>query len=151
MLKEEKSNERIESRLEITSYLQNLKYSLKNGAKIHFQEKRNVDKLRDFKYSNEYAMMDLFPNKDPITVLKHELLSLTVHNYIRTVRDINRPNNSEMREFGKIYGPNKDIYIKIRVELLKSGSCGIDNYVFIMSFHYSTIPFSESTFPYFKS
>lgn len=94
MLKEEKSNERIESRLEILSYLQNLKYSLKNGAKIHFQEKRNVDKLRDFKYSNEYVMMDLFPNKDPITVLKHELLSLTVHNYIRTVRDINRPNNA---------------------------------------------------------
>lgn len=38
---------RIESKLEVSAYIQNLKYALKNGAKINFQAKRVVDKNRD--------------------------------------------------------------------------------------------------------
>lgn len=34
---------RIESELEIRAYIQNLKYALKNGAKIEIQAKRRVD------------------------------------------------------------------------------------------------------------
>ena len=34
---------RIESEIEVKSYIQNLKYALNNGAKINFQENRYVD------------------------------------------------------------------------------------------------------------
>ena len=38
---------RIETELEVKSYLQNLKYALNHGAKIELQSKRLVDDLRD--------------------------------------------------------------------------------------------------------
>ena len=113
-----------------------------------FQEKRYVDTKREETYTNKYTMADLFPNENPVKVLKRELRRLTVRDYIRTVKDINRPNNSEMREFGKVYEGNKDVYIKIRVEVMKAGEYGVYNVVFVMSFHYSTVPFSSEMFPY---
>ncbi|MBQ8232812.1 MAG: hypothetical protein IJZ34_12930 [Lachnospiraceae bacterium] len=140
--------ERIESKLEVETYLQRLRYSLDNNARIFFQEKRYVDTKREETYTNKYTMADLFPNENPVKVLKRELRRLTVRDYIRTVKDINRPNNSEMREFGKVYEGNKDVYIKIRVEVMKAGEYGVDNVVFVMSFHYSTVPFSSEMFPY---
>lgn len=140
--------ERIESRLEVMAYIQDLQYSLQHGAKIQYQRKRYVERFRDEKYSNEYTVADLFPNQDVLKVLLRELMSLKVENYIRTVKDVNRPKNSEMREFGKVYETDKEVYIKIRVEVMKSGGFGVDNIVFIMSFHYSTVPFDELTFPY---
>ena len=79
---------RIESEIEVKSYIQNLKYALNNGAKINFQE------------------------------LKRELLTLSVDHYMRTVKDIRFPNRNEMREFGKVYNEKDDVYIKIRIELL---------------------------------
>ena len=48
-------NSRIESELEVKSYIQNLKYALDNGAKITFQVKRFVDENRDEKYTNQYT------------------------------------------------------------------------------------------------
>lgn len=44
---------RIESEIEVKSYIQNLKYALNNGAKINFQAKRLVDEKRDKKYTNQ--------------------------------------------------------------------------------------------------
>ena len=130
------------------AYIQDLQYSLNHGARIQYQSRRYVEQFRDEKYSNEYTIAELFPNQDVLKVLTQELMSLKVENYIRTVKDINRPKNSEMREFGKVYGADKEVYIKIRVEVMKSGSFGVDHIVFIMSFHYSTIPFDRLTFPY---
>ena len=43
----ENTKERIESELEVKSYLQNLKYALENGAQINFQARRLVDNQRD--------------------------------------------------------------------------------------------------------
>lgn len=54
-----------------------------------------------------------------------------------------------MRVFGKNYN-GKDVYIKIRVELLKSTSYGLGDFIFVMSFHYSTIDFKNIVFPYSK-
>lgn len=130
------------------AYIQDLRYSLNHGARIQYQSRRYVEQFRDEKYSNEYTIAELFPNQDVLKVLTQELMSLKVENYIRTVKDINRPKNSEMREFGKVYDADKEVYIKIRVEVMKSGSFGVDHIVFIMSFHYSTIPFDRLTFPY---
>ncbi len=144
----DKLHERIETRLEVQAYLQDLRYALENGAKLRVQFTRHVEQFRDRKYSNEYAFAELFPQKNIEKVLIKELLSLKVDNYIRTVADINRPNNSEMREFGKVYDQDKEVYIKIRVEIMKSGGFGVNHVVFVMSFHYSTIPFGELEFPY---
>ena len=140
-------NIRIESELDIQSYLQNLNYALDHGALISFQKNRVVDDNRDVKHTNQYTVSDLFPNEDPKTALKRELRKLTVENYIRTVKDTRFMNKSEMREFGKTYPDKGDVYIKIRVELLTAFG---NHTLFIMSFHYAERPFTDSEFPYLK-
>ena len=52
-----------------------------------------------------------------------------------------------MRVFGKKYS-GKDVYIKIRVELLNARGMGGDNYIFVMSFHFAEEAFIASDFPY---
>lgn len=141
------STSRIESELEVKSYLQNLKYALNNGAKINFQAKRLVDENREEQYTNQYTVDTLFPNENPLDALKRELLTLSVEEYMRTVKDLRFPNRSEMREFGKIYNGNSDVYIKIRVELL--GVYG-NTTTFVMSFHFAEKAFTSEMFPYSK-
>lgn len=138
---------RIESEIEVRAYLQDLKYALEHDAKISFQEIRQVDDKRDVKYTNRYTVADLFPNENPVTALKRELLTLTVEEYMQTVRDLKFHKRSEMREFGKVYDGKGDVYIKIRVELLAQYG---NHTTFVMSFHYATIPFTPSMFPYKK-
>ena len=141
------SNARIESELEVKAYIQNLKLALNNGAKIEFQVKRRVDDNRDEKYTNLYTVNMLFPNENPVEALKRELLSLSVEDYMKTVKDIRFPKRSEMREFGKVYNGNDDVYIKIRVELL--GIYGQAT-TFVMSFHFAEVAFTPEMFPYKK-
>lgn len=140
-------NSRIESEAEVKAYIQNLRYALNNGAKIEFQARRLVDAHREEKYTNQYTVNTLFPDQNPVDALKRELLSLTVENYMKTVKDTRFPNRSEMREFGKVYNGNSDVYIKIRVELL-----GIYGNIttFVMSFHFAERAFTPDMFPYKK-
>lgn len=139
------TKERIESRLEVKSYIQNLRYALDNGAKINFQAHRLVDKKRDEKFSNLYTLNKLFPDENSVDALKRELMSLTEEEYIRTVIDLRFPKRSELREFGKVYNDKEDVYIKIRVELL--GEYGIAT-AFVMSFHFAERAFIPEMFPY---
>ena len=139
---------RIESELEVKAYIQDLKYALNNGAKINFQAKRLIDNYRDEKYTNQYTVDTLFPDENPVDALKRELLTLSVEDYMRTVKDLRFPNRSEMREFGKVYNGKDDVYIKIRVEVL--GSYG-NRTTFIMSFHFAEKAFSPEMFPYRKN
>lgn len=139
---------RIESELEVKAYIQGLKYALNNGAKIKFQAKRHVDENRDEKFTNQYTVNTLFPDENPVEALKRELLSLSVEDYIQTLKDIRFPKRSEMREFGKVYNGTDDVYIKIRVELL--GMYG-QTTTFIMSFHFAERPFTPEMFPYRKN
>ena len=137
------SNEakRIETRSEVDTYLDQLKYSLTNSkAKLQFQKERQTDTQRDERFTNRYTVGDLFPDEDPVDALKRELLTLRAENYIETVKDTRFPRKSEMRVFGKRYGA--DVYIKFRVDMING------NIVFVMSFHYAVYPFSESDFPY---
>lgn len=138
---------RIESELEVRTYIQNLKFALNNGAKINFQVKRQVDNARDEKYTNLYTINTLFPKENPVDVLKRELLTISVEDYMRTVKDYRFPKRSEMREFGKVYNGKEDVYIKIRVELL--GMYG-NATTFIMSFHFAEKAFTPDMFPYKK-
>ena len=139
---------RIESELEVKAYIQDLEYALNNGAKIDFQAKRLVDENRDEKYTNQYTVDTLFPNENPLDALKRELLTLSVEDYMQTVKDLRFPKRSELREFGKAYNEKDDVYIKIRVELL--GSYG-NMTTFIMSFHFAEKSFSPEMFPYRKN
>ena len=143
----EQTTSRIESELEVRSYLQDLKYALDHGAQLTFQEERAVDWNRPTKYTNKFTVADLFPNENPVDALRRELKTLTVEEYLRTVKDLRFPKRSEMREFGKVYNSKDEVYIKIRVELL-----GLDgnHTTFVMSFHYAQTPFSQETFPYRK-
>lgn len=140
-------NSQIESELEVKSYIQNLKFALNNGVKIEFQESRFVDKKRDIKYTNKYTISKLFPNENPVNVLRHELSKLSVEDYMRTVKDLRFSKRSEMREFGKVYNGADNVYIKIRVELL--GIYG-NMTTFVMSFHFAEKPFTLNMFPYKK-
>lgn len=138
---------RIESEAQIRAYLQNLRYAIDNGAQIKFQIKRLVDENRDEKYTNQYTVNTLFPNENPESALKRELKTLTVQEYIRTVKDLKFTNRSEMREFGKVYNGTDDVYIKVRVELLSE--YGNTN-MFVMSFHFAEKAFTPDIFPYGK-
>lgn len=142
------TNSRIESELEIKTYIQKLKFALNNGAKIDFQIKRRVDDNRDERFTNQYTVNTLFPDENPVDALKRELLSLSVENYMQTVKDLRFPKRSEMREFGKVYNGTDDVYIKIRVELL--GMYG-QTTTFVMSFHFAERPFLPKMFPYRKN
>ncbi len=138
---------RIESELEVKTYIQKLKFALNNGVRIEFQAKRIVDEKRDEKYTNQYTVNKLFPDENPVDALKRELLTLSVEDYLKTVKDIRFPKRSEMREFGKIYNGTEDVYIKIRIELL--GIYG-DTTTFVMSFHFAEKAFTQGMFPYKK-
>lgn len=138
-------NSRIESETEVRAYVQNLKFALNNGAKIDFQVKRLVDEKRDEKYTNQYTVNTLFPDENPVDALKRELLTLSVEEYMQTVKDLRFLNRSEMREFGKVYNGSEDVYIKIRVELL--GAYG-NTTTFVMSFHFAERAFTPEMFPY---
>lgn len=143
----EETKARIESELEVKAYIQDLKFAINNGAKIEFQAKRLVDERRDEKYTNQYTVNKLFPDENPVDALKRELLSLSVEEYMQTVKDIRFPKRSEMREFGKVYNGTEDVYIKIRVELL--GLYG-NTTTFVMSFHFAERAFTPEMFPYKK-
>lgn len=139
---------RVESHLDVSTYLDRLKYAIDSGtAMINFQKERNVDVGRKKEYTNAYTVHELFPDEDLVDAMKRELKNICVKEYIETVKDLRFPNRSEMRVFGRLY-EEKEIYIKIRVELMKSSAAGTGNYIFIMSFHHSTIPFRDIEFPY---
>lgn len=141
----DKNNSRIESELEVKAYIQNLKFALNNGAKITFQTRRFIDEKRKEKYTNQYTISKLFPSENPVDALKRELLTLSVEEYMQTVKDLRFPQKSEMREFGKVYNGTDDVYIKIRVELL--GPHG-NTTTFVMSFHFAEKEFTPEMFPY---
>lgn len=143
----EEITSRIESELEVKAYIQDLKYALDNDARITFQVKRLVDENREEKYTNQYTVNTLFPDESPEEALRRELKTLTVEEYMRTVKDLKFPKRSEMREFGKVYNGTDDVYIKIRVELLNMyGS----KTTFVMSFHFAEKEFTQDMFPYRK-
>ncbi len=136
---------RIETKEEVQAYLQNLRYALEHGANLLYQATRRVDERRDEQYTNSYTLSSLFPDENPADVLRRELLTLSVSDYIQTVKDLRFPKKSEMREFGKVYDGTEDVYIKIRVELLDPyGS----HTVFVMSFHFAEKNFYPEMFPY---
>lgn len=65
-----------------------LKFALCNNAKILFQEIRYIDKNRNIRYTNKYTISELFSNENPIKVLERKLTTLTVKDYIETVKDL---------------------------------------------------------------
>jgi len=137
----------IEGNLDISTYLDRVKYALESGsATINFQRDRQVDSVRDAKYTNRHTMLALFPDEDEVAVLTRELARLTIRDYIETVKDTRFPKRPDMRVFGKKYS-EEDVYIKIRVELV--GMMG-SNYIFVMSFHFAEEAFVETAFPYRK-
>lgn len=141
-VKEENYDQYIESKSDILTYLDQLKYVLnQKSTKIAFQEDRFEDKNRNPQYTNRYAIAKLFPNDDKIEVLKRELQKLCVEEYIESVKDLNYPNRKDMRVFGRKYG-NDEVYIKFRVEILPGTN------IFVMSFHLSTVRFCNVCFPY---
>jgi len=143
-------NKRIESKIEVQSYLDKLKYAIQSGnVKINFQKDRNVDLERSRKYTNRYTMGHLFPYEDEVQALKRELACLSIEEYIETVKDTRFPNRSEMRVFGKQYF-GEDIYIKVRVELVSIIHANGDSFIMVMSFHYSEWNFKENDFPHKK-
>lgn len=138
---------RIESKIEVETYIERLKYAIDNGAKINIQIDRFIDNARDERHTNRYTIGQLFPEENPVEALKRELKRLTVREYIKTVKDLRFPKRSEMRVFGRNYSGNGngDVYIKIRVELL--GQYG-EKILFVMSFHFAENSFSTEEFPY---
>ena len=136
---------RVETELEVSSYIQKVNYALDHDSQITVQIERRVDERRDNRYTNKFTFADLFPDESPTDAIKHELRTLKVSEYIETVKDIRFPKRSEMRVFGRLYPEKGDVYIKIRVELM--GENGKHD-TYVMSFHYAEESFDKDTFPY---
>lgn len=147
-MNDENEKKRIESEAEIKTYLDRLKYALKSkSTTINFQNERSVDKQKNIKYTNRYTISKLFPDEDELKALRRELSTLNVDEYIETVKDTRFLKRSEMRVFGRKYS-NKDVYIKIRVELINKGYASGNDYIMVMSFYFSKWSFKKSNFPY---
>jgi len=139
---------RIESQLEVQPYLERLNYAIRSGSTtIVFQIDRRVDENRFREHTNRFTISKLFPNENPVEVLKRELAKLTVREYIETVKDTLFPNKSEMRVFGKQF-EGKDVFIKFRIELVSIAHASGNNFIFVMLFHFSERDFKDSDFPY---
>ncbi len=135
----------IKSEEEVATYLNKLKYALdQDNTIITLQEIRQVDSGRLIEYTNKYTIAQIFPDESPREALRRELKTLKIIEYIETVKDLRYPRLSEFWVFGKKY-INKDVYIKIRVEIVKRNS------IYVMSFHFSTRNFVNNDFPYTKS
>lgn len=142
---------RIESKEDAIAYLDRLIYALESGnAKVELVKDRLSDKDKDQKYSNRHTLLKLFPDEDPIESLKRELATLTVEDYIETVKDTIYVDRSELRVFGKEYD-EEDVYIKIRIELINMISSSGDNYILVLSFHFAEKNFIDDDFPYKES
>lgn len=127
----ENERKRIESKMEVQTYLDQLKYAIQSGSvKVNFQKDRKVDEERNKKHTNRYTMSYLFSDEDEVEALKRELFYLTVEDYIETVQDLKFPKRSEMRVFGKKYS-GEDVYIKIRVELVSIAHANGDSFIFV--------------------
>ena len=75
--------------------------------------------------TNNNTMIDLgFSTED----IKSEVLSLTISNYVKTVKDKEKENNQYYRIFTKEIN-NREIYIKLKI-------CNL-NRIHLMSFHYA--------------
>ena len=72
----DETKSRIESELEVKTYIQKLKFALDHGARINFQVRRLVDKKREERYTNQYTVNALFPNENPEDALRRELLGM---------------------------------------------------------------------------
>lgn len=133
---------KIKTKEEVEDFLERLRFVLNQESTIiTLQEIRYVDSKRTLEYTNRYALAKLFPNESPKDALRRELKTLRCIDYIETVKDTRYPKLSDFWVFGKKYNGN-DVYIKIRVEIVPR------NYVFVMSFHFSTYPFAQGDFPY---
>ena len=145
-----KSDSRIETKSEIQDYLAKLKYALKkSNTRLEFQRERRSDDEKNKEVTNKFTVDNLFPDERPTKALRRELEELKPTNYIKTVKDRRYPALSEMRVFGKTYS-EKDVYIKIRVDLLSLQKAAGGNFVLVMSFHFSQWDFTEKDFPYKK-
>ena len=90
----------------------------------------------------------MFGARCPCCQQHHQMSTCTIrtlkaNEYMETVKDLRHPRLSEFWVFGRRYN-DKDVYIKIRVEIVQRNS------VFVMSFHFSTRKFVDNDFPYAK-
>ncbi len=127
---------------DVEAYLAKLRYALQEKSTlIELQEERYVDRDRKKEHTNVYTLGELFPHESPKEAMRRELAHLKVQEYIETLKDSRFPKRSELWVFGKQY-MEQDTYIKFRVEIIQR------NHIFVLSFHFSTIPFSEVYFPF---
>lgn len=70
-----KKTKRRETKQEVLTYLDRLKYALSdNTVKVVFQSRRLVDRQRNLKYTNRFTISSLFPDEDEMDVLKKRII-----------------------------------------------------------------------------
>ncbi len=147
-MKQNTQAKRIEPKLNVQTFTDRLRYAIRDGsAEVYLQKDRLIDRKRNKLYTNRHTLGALFPDEDETTVLQRELLTLSADNYIETLEDVRFKNRSPWWVFGKNY-QGRDVYIKLRVELVSSDKSKAGTHIFVMSFHYSDRKFSDSSFPY---
>ncbi len=140
------SDRTVKTQFEVQSYLDKLRFALDNDAEPVVVMDRVSENKKPEMYRNKYTIAALFPDEDPAVVLKQELRSLALDEYLGTVPD-DKYSDRELWEFGKVYAADQEVYIKFRVELISAINTGKDM-IRVISFHFAEKPFSEEYFPY---
>lgn len=120
-----KENEWEESIDDVSHFIKKVRSFLaSDGCQLDIQKARRGEDPLDPNSTNN-TMSDLdFSSED----IKNEVLSLTISNYIKTVKDKEREKNQYYRIFTKKIN-NREIYIKLKI-------CSL-NRIHLMSFHYA--------------
>ena len=144
---------RVESIDEVKGFLAKIKYlfSLKFFS-LRIQYERLTDNMRNVVFTNRYTIATLFPDEDPVAALKNEVKTLSISEYMHTMKDSRFPGNTDFRVFGRKYDNHPDhVYIKLRVEIIPPKTNSPQNNVYIISFHFSDHSLTDTDFPYLKA
>lgn len=136
-----------ESKQAISTCLDQIYYLIKNNqTSISVEKYRLADSKRDPKFTNRYTLGVLFPDESETEALKRELLTLTVEEYIESIRDNRFPKLAPMRVFCKQYS-NCDVYIKLRVEMMSKELAGSGR-IIVISFHFAEWKYCSTDYPF---
>lgn len=137
----------IEDRSEVLAFLAKLKHMLENQRTIiKLENNRKSDQYKKIEFTNRFTFSDLFPNENPVEVLRRELNLLSICEYMHTAVDVINPKAPNYYVFAKKIG--KYVYIKIKIVVFNGSTPGQPDTALVMSFHYAEYMIDDKSFPY---
>lgn len=138
----------VEERSVVLAFLAKLKFMLESPrTRIHLDIKKS-DQYKPYEFTNRFTFADLFPNENPVDVLRRELSLLTISDYMHTAIDVINQKSPNYYVFAKKFG--KYVYIKVKIVVFNGSIPGQQDTMLVMSFHYAEFYIDDNSFQYLK-